>query len=146
MWPLGNNNSTEEKKDQPAVNTSPSKAKLLIVEDDEFFIQAYVTKFAQEGIDVEVATDGGMALEKVKALNPALIILDLMIPVKDGFLVLEELQGNPATKSIPIIISSNLDQDASVKKGIALGAKDYFVKSNVSLDEVVKKVKEYLPK
>jgi DNA-binding response OmpR family regulator len=111
-----------------------------------FFIQAYVTKFAQEGIDVEVATDGGMALEKVKALNPALIILDLMIPVKDGFLVLEELQGNPATKSIPIIISSNLDQDASVKKGIALGAKDYFVKSNVSLDEVVKKVKEYLPK
>ncbi|OGG13235.1 hypothetical protein A3D77_00500 [Candidatus Gottesmanbacteria bacterium RIFCSPHIGHO2_02_FULL_39_11] len=120
--------------------------KILIVEDDEFFIQAYVTKFAQEGLVVEVATDGAMAIQKVKAISPNLIILDLMIPVKDGFLVLEELQGNPLTKNIPIIISSNLDQDASVKRGISLGAKDYFVKANISLEELVKKVKEYLPK
>jgi len=147
MWPLGSDN-----KNNTNTNTSPqspsdsSKVKILIVEDDEFFIQAYVTKFAQEGLVVEVATDGAMAIQKVKAISPNLIILDLMIPVKDGFLVLEELQGNPLTKNIPIIISSNLDQDASVKRGISLGAKDYFVKANISLEELVKKVKEYLPK
>ena len=147
MWPLGSDN-----KNNTNTNTSPqspsdsSKVKILIVEDDEFFIQAYVTKFAQEGLVVEVATDGAMAIQKVKAISPNLIILDLMIPVKDVFLVLEELQGNPLTKNIPIIISSNLDQDASVKRGISLGAKDYFVKANISLEELVKKVKEYLPK
>jgi len=121
------------------------KPKVLIVEDDEAFIQAYFTQLTKENIDVEVAIDGEQALQKAKTSSPDLILLDLIIPVKDGFLVLAELKANPITKDIPVIIVSNIDQEASLQKGLTLGAKDYIVKTNISINALVAKIRKYLP-
>jgi len=75
-------------------------------------------------------------------------LLDLMMPVTSGFTVLEEIQksGDEKTTKIPIIVTSNLGQESDIEEAKKLGAVDFLVKSNVSLKDLVLKVKEYLPK
>jgi len=114
--------------------------KILIVEDDKFLASAYKLKFQKTDLEVKIASDGEEALELVKTYKPDAILLDLIIPKLDGFSVLEKLQSDATFKKIPVIITSNLGQDADIKKGMALGAKDYFIKSNISLEEIVNRV------
>lgn len=75
-----------------------------------------------------------------KQSNPDLILLDIVLPKLDGFDVLKKLKENPATKDIPVLIISNLGQDAEIEKGKELGAIDYLVKANVDLKEVLAKI------
>lgn len=126
-------------------NKTPSNKKyILVAEDDKFYGKIFKRKFSKEGYDVEVASDGEKTLEKMRDKKPDLLLLDLVMPVKDGFEVLEEMQANDQLKGIKVIVISNLGQEGDVEKAKKLGASDYFIKSNVSIKEVVEIVKKNL--
>ncbi|MBU0648975.1 response regulator [Patescibacteria group bacterium] len=120
------------------------KKYILVVDDDVFLAKIYKTKLSKEGFELSLAHDGEEALVQIKQKRPDLILLDLMMPKKDGFEVMEELAKDPECKKIPIIILSNLGQESDVERGLALGAKDYFVKANVSLNDIVKKITKHI--
>ena len=117
---------------------------LLIIEDEEFLVQALKDSFEQEGYEVDVALDGDEGMAHIAKTRPDLILLDLLMPKKDGFYVLEQVKKNPDLKMIPIIVLSNLGGDEEIKKALSLGADDYFVKSQHAIQEILEKVKDYL--
>lgn len=117
--------------------------KILIVEDDSFLISAYKVKFTKEGFDVSVASNGEEALELLKTISPEVIVLDLIMPKMDGFATLEALKKDPALAGIPVIIASNLGQSEDIEKGKNMGAVDFIIKSDMSLDELVEKVRKF---
>ena len=118
--------------------------KILIVEDEKILREVLRDEFVHHQFNVETARDGEEALMKAKTMEIDFILLDLMLPKKNGFEVLEALQADPATESIPVIILSNLGQDEDIKRALKLGAIDYFVKAQHPIKEVVEKVKEIL--
>lgn len=122
-----------------------NKKKIMVVEDDEHISKVYEIKFAKEGIDVSLARDGEEAVVKITAEKPDVILLDLMIPKKDGFGVLEEIKKNPELVNIPVIILSNLGQKVDQDRALALGANEYLVKVDYSIQDVINKAKGYLP-
>lgn len=118
---------------------------VCIIEDDVFINKAYTSKFAHENISIKIAEDGERGMQLLESNDkPSLILLDLMLPKKNGFEVLEEIKKNPTLKNIPVIIMTNLGQAADAKRGLALGAIEYLVKANIKIDEIIKKVKGYL--
>lgn len=127
--------------------TPSAKKKILIIEDDQFLKRIYDIKLKKEGFEVKLASDGDEGIEKLKeGWKPELILLDLIMPKKNGFEVLEEIKMDNGLADIPVVILSNLGQEADIKRGIELGAVDFLVKTEFSIDAVVNKVKEYLAK
>lgn len=120
--------------------------KILIIEDDPFLNEIYSAKFSQSGFQIEVAIDGKKGLEKVKANQPDLILLDIVLPKMDGFQVLKRIKEDPKLKAIPIILLTNLGQQSEVEKGLALGADEYIIKAHFTPTAIVVKVKEVLNK
>jgi len=118
--------------------------KILIVEDEEALFNVLRERFANEGYEVGIAEDGEKAIIEARKFKPDIILLDLILPKKDGLSVLEELKADAELKAIPVIILSNLAEDDSIKKGLALGAQDYFVKTQHPIGEVVEKVDSYI--
>ncbi len=116
--------------------------RLLIVEDDEFLVDAYQTKLQREAIILDIARDGTEAIEKISSYKPDLIVLDLLMPRKDGFEVLRHMRDNGHTT--PVIVASNLDTKEKIQEALDLGAKDFFVKSEISVSELVDKLKNHL--
>ena len=119
-------------------------ASILIAEDDKFLSSAYRLKFSKKGFTVYIALDGQDAINILSTTRPDIILLDLVMPVKDGFSVLSELKSNEQFNTIPVIITSNLSQKEDIDKAKGLGAIDFVVKSDVSLDDLVKKVQKIL--
>ena len=117
---------------------------ILIVEDEEFLSLALKDNLTAEGSTVDIAANGDEAVEHIRKKKPDLILLDLLMPKRDGFYVLEEVKKNPEWKLIPIIVLSNLGGDAEIKRALEMGADDYFVKSQHPIEEVIEKVKDYL--
>ena len=93
---------------------------------------------------VEVAEDGVQAIEKITSLRPALVLLDLIMPNKNGFQVLEEIKGNAALSTIPMVVFSNLNQEEDREKAKALGAVDFWVKSDIAITDVIAKISQYI--
>lgn len=120
------------------------KKKVMIVEDDEHISKVYEIKLAKEGFSTMLARDGEEAVTKILAEKPDLVLLDLMIPKKDGFGVLEEIKKDPSIANIPIIILSNLGQKNDQERALALGANEYLVKVDYPIQEIIDKVKGYL--
>ncbi len=118
--------------------------KMLIIEDEEASASVLEEKFAKEKYEIKVARDGESGMSYVKSFHPDIVLLDLVIPKKNGFEVLEEIKTNKATESIPVVVLSNLSEDSDIKKCLALGASDYFAKSQHPINEVVEKVKGVL--
>lgn len=113
--------------------------RILIVEDDQFLTEAYKAKLSHhKTIKIDIAQDGNEALEKIKTQKPDAIILDLVMPNLDGFGFLETLKNNNVT--IPVLVASNLGSPEDVKRAMDLGAKDYFVKSDASVKDIIDKV------
>ena len=117
---------------------------ILIVEDENFLVKALKDNFEAAGYVVDVALDGEDAIEKVQMSHPDLVLLDLLLPKKDGFFVLETLKKNPELQKIPVIVLSNFGGDDSIKRAITAGADDYLVKSQHSIDEVIGCAKKHL--
>lgn len=120
------------------------KQKVLLVEDDLSLLKIYSNKLKINDFEVSIATTGDEGLRKAQVDQPNLILLDLILPGKDGFLVLEELKSSPSTDQIPVIILSNLGQQTDIERGKRLGAVDYLVKSDISLVDLVGKVKKFI--
>ncbi|HUW71727.1 MAG TPA: response regulator [Candidatus Humimicrobiaceae bacterium] len=120
------------------------KQKILMIEDDPFLRKLYRNKLTLAGLEVIEAINGEEGLNKVKTEKPSLVLLDIILPRKSGFDVLIELKGNEKTRDIPVIILSVLGQTQDIIKGMTLGAEDYLIKSNITISEVVTKVREYL--
>jgi len=117
-----------------------------MMEDNIFLRKLYREKLTRAGFDFIEATNGIEGINKVNTESPDLVILDLILPRKNGFDVLTEMKGDSKTRNIPVIILSNLGQEIDIKEGLALGAKEYLIKTEVRLLEVVNKVKKWLPR
>jgi two-component system response regulator VicR len=120
------------------------KFKILIVEDDEYVAKVYRLKFESEGMEPVISGDGEDAVEKILSIKPDLVLLDLMLPKKDGFWVLEKVRQNPVSFRTPVIVLSNVWEQADKERALVLGANDFLVKIDTSIQEVVDKVKERL--
>ena len=118
--------------------------KILFIEDESALQKAVTAVLAEEGFEVRSAVTGEDGLVAARRDIPDLILLDLVLPQKDGFAVLEELKKDPATSRIPVIIMSNLESSADVQKALDRGAMTYLVKMNYKLEEVVEKIKQIL--
>ena len=124
-------------------------AKILLVEDDLFLSSLLKNRLEKEKFEVLAAHDGDEALKLLRDSKPDLILLDIILPGKSGFEVLEEMQADPQLRDkvkIPVVIISNLGQESDLERGRELGVVDYFVKARISIDDLVKKVDGYLPK
>lgn len=119
--------------------------KILFVEDEPSLQKAIGEVLTQEGFEVLNAVDGEQGLEMAEK-KPDLILLDLILPKKDGFEVLKALKENEKLKSIPVIVLTNLEGTGDVEKALELGATTYLVKANYELEDVITKIKEHLKK
>ena len=121
--------------------------KILLGEDEEFVARSYVRKLEVEGFTVLHARNGEEVLSLARSERPDLIILDLMMPLKTGFEVLTEIKSDADKKvaAIPIIVASNLGQQSDIDTALSSGAVDFLIKSNISLKEMIAKVKDHLP-
>jgi len=120
--------------------------RVLVAEDDKFLIKAYSSKLKKEGFEAILAVDGEEAISQAMAKSPEIILLDLVMPKKDGFEVLSELKQSDKTRNIPVVVLSNLGQEEDIDRCKALGADDYLVKSSISINDVVEKIREILAK
>ncbi len=120
--------------------------KILMIEDDIFLRKIYRDKLMRAGFEFIEAINGEEGLSKVISEKPDLILLDLILPRKNGFEVLTEIKSKKNLRRIPVVILSNLAQEADKTRGLELGAADYLVKTDVTLAEVVEKIKEWLLK
>lgn len=121
-----------------------NKKTVLIVEDEPFLSSILKSKLTKEGFNVLMGENGIEALEKVKLQAVDIVLLDLMMPKMNGFDVLKEMQSDDNLKDIPVIILSNLGQSSDVQRGKDLGAVDYIIKSDISINEVLRKVKSHI--
>lgn len=121
-----------------------SKKKILLVEDDKFITDIYSTKLKELKYEVKTAGNGKEALKLLKDFKPDLILLDVIMPKMDGFGLLDYAKKEKSLKDIPIVLLTNVSEDANVKKGLKKGAKDYLVKHYFRPSEVVEKIKEYI--
>lgn len=120
--------------------------KILIIEDDEFLLRMYTAKLTLEGYRVISAVDGDKGIRSAIKHNPDLILLDLILPKKDGFEVLKELKAKSETKNIPVLVLTNLGQKQDIDRCFALGVTDYLIKAHFIPSEVVVKINRILEK
>ena len=116
--------------------------KVLSIEDDVFLSSLVSGKLIEAGFSVITAATGTDGLAKIKLEHPHLVLLDIMLPDMGGFEILQQLKSDPDTKSIPVIILSNLGGRDEIEKGIELGAASYLVKSNILPHEVAEMVSQ----
>jgi len=126
--------------------TAKAGKTVLVVEDDNFLIKAYEAHLAKAGFHVRTALDGVEAVESLKKVMPDIILLDLVMPRMDGFDVLEEMQKKSEWKKIPIVVVSNLGQESDRDRSLKLGAVEYIVKSDFSLQQTVDLISKHLKK
>lgn len=116
--------------------------KVLVVEDDAFLLKAYMAKLQNSGFDVQSATDGEEALAALERVKPDIVLLDLVMPRKDGFQTLQDIRSNPAYKDMPIFVVSNIGQQEELDRAKELGANELLLKSNLSMAELVEKIQK----
>lgn len=120
--------------------------KLLLVEDDPFLSSLLKARLAKEGFEVSYAADGEEALEMVRKEKPDLVLLDLILPKKSGFEVLEIMRDDPRLIKLPVMIVSNLGQESDIARGKELGAVAYFIKAKTSIDVLAKEISGFFTK
>jgi CheY-like chemotaxis protein len=126
------------------------KARILLVDDDVDFVESTKIALETKPYEVIVAHEGDEGLRKAREENPDLIILDVIMPVKDGFTAAEHLKKDPQLSKIPVIMltafsSKGQDTSIPVSRGFTLETEDYIEKP-VSPDELLAKVEKYLQK
>lgn len=119
------------------------KMKVLIVDDEPLNVDYIEQRLEDLNYEIITAADGQEALNKIKSDHPDLILLDLMMPVLDGFAVLSEVKADPSLRDTPVIIISADHDSKSIVRGIKQGADDYLTKP-VNAELLVKKVKDFL--
>jgi len=118
--------------------------KVLVIDNDGFTRTVYESEFHQENIEVELAADGEDGIVKVKKINPTLVLLDLILPKKNGFEVISAIRADKKLSKIPIIVASGLNQETDIKEALRLGATKYFSKDSYSLKQIIQEVLKVL--
>lgn len=122
--------------------TTRKGIRVYVVEDDPLLRNLLNTKLKASSFPSSFSIDGGNVVPKILEFNPQVIILDLMLPIKNGFEILEELKTNPSLKSIPVIVFSNRDSQEDKQKVFSLGADRFFVKAMTDLSVLVETIEE----
>ena len=117
---------------------------IMIIEDDKFLSSLMKARLEKDGFTIMQAFDGEEAIQGFKQRTPDLIILDLIMPKVTGFEVLQTISITPELQRVPVVILSNLAQDSDIEKARQLGAREYFVKVKVSIDDLVGRIKNLL--
>jgi CheY-like chemotaxis protein len=110
--------------------------RVLLVEDDRFLRRACEASLRQLGLTVTTAADGEEGLRLARSERPDIILLDMLMPKLSGLEVLRALRSDEATRSMPVLILSNSSREQDIAKVTRLGVSGYFVKSNLSLQEL----------
>jgi DNA-binding response OmpR family regulator len=118
--------------------------KVLIVEDEQTLLKTIEFTLKDKGYETFTAADGEIALQQIKENKPDIILLDILLPKKNGLDVLKEMKLDSELAETPVLLLTNLSDEESISQGVALGARGYFVKSDMTLDEVAEKVAEVL--
>ncbi|NTV55045.1 MAG: response regulator [Candidatus Moranbacteria bacterium] len=121
-----------------------TKGNVLVVEDDEFISAIYEKKLTTEGYSVRLAKNGEEALRMMREERPDVVLLDIIMPIKDGFDTLTEMRADEHLKDIRVAVLSNLSDDREMGRMKELHAIDYLVKANVSVQELAGKVAAYI--
>ena len=125
-------------------NTILSTLTVVVVEDNSDLAQLLKKSLQSQAINVTVITRGDQVIKYLKNNRVDLIFLDIILPGKDGYQVLKEIKNNDNTKQIPVIILTNLSNTEQVERGINLGAADFLVKTNVTLEEIKKLMHKHI--
>ena len=120
------------------------KKKILIIEDEPSLLKAMSEAFLLEGCEVAQAIDAEQGMAELSRFGPDLILLDLILPGKNGFEILKELKSSSAYAKIPVVILSNLDDEGEIQQGLKLGAADFLIKADYDLADLVEIVKKYI--
>jgi len=118
--------------------------KILLIEDDKLFVRIYRNQLTKAGYEVKFLENGLNAVKTAREFKPDLVMLDIVMPIKDGFDSLTELKADPTTKEIPVFVLSALESASDVKKVRDLQAKKYIFKSSNSLTNVIAEIKNFL--
>lgn len=118
--------------------------KILLVEDDIFILELYKRELLKAGYELDTCANGGDAIKMVEGKDYDLVMLDIMIPGRDGIAVLKEIKNNPKKKTIKVIMLTNLGQDDIIKKTQEIGAEGYLVKADYNPYQILDEVKKHL--
>ncbi|MBI1862660.1 response regulator [Candidatus Microgenomates bacterium] len=119
---------------------------ILLVEDDIFILELYQRELVKSGFEVQTCSDGNTALKLVEEKDYDLVMLDIMIPEKDGIAVLTSIKQNPKKKDTKVLMLTNLGQEDIIKKTHDLGAAGYLIKADYNPYQVIEEVKKYIAK
>jgi len=122
------------------------KKKILIIEDDKSLVSILRGAIDLEKFGITLALEAQEGIEKAILEHPDLIVLDILLPGQSGFECLQILKERKETRNIPVIILSNLGQEEEIRKGLELGAVDYLVKADYSIDKVINKITKTIKK
>ena len=122
------------------------KGKILLVEDDAFMRELFARGLREAGFTVDDVPDAETGLETLPKTMPEVILLDLLLPGKSGFDFLEEIKQDKSYRHIPVIVVSNLGSKGDIDHAIDLGAADFLVKANSTIDEIISKSEKFIEK
>lgn len=114
--------------------------KILLIEDEEILINLLQKKLVEGGYDVLVARNGEEGLKNIREIRPDIVLLDIIMPKKGGFEVMEEMANDENLNTIPIVVISNSGQPVELDRAKRLGAKDWLIKTEFDPEEVLEKV------
>ena len=120
------------------------KQKVLIVEDDIALYNMYSTELKLRDFDVVNVSDGALAINTIKKEKPDIVLLDVMLPQKNGLDILQEMKSDDEIKSIKVVMLTNYGTDENISKAVELGAEDYIMKYNIVPSELSGKVMSIL--
>jgi|SRR3989338_1876102 len=126
------------------INMESKKPTILIIEDDAVLLAALTEKLQFSGYRVSAAGDGAIGLDLIRTEKPDLILLDILLPKKNGFEILADIKDDGEISKIPVIVISNSGQPVEIKKLLELGVKDYLVKAEFDPEEVLEKIEKVL--
>lgn len=121
-----------------------NKTKIILIEDDEFVRKMYEIGLGNAGFEVISAINGEDGLKLIQEVPSDLVFLDIIMPKFNGFEVLKKLNELDIIKNLKVVMLTNLEQESDLSKALELGAKDYIVKSDSTIKEIVKKIKKIL--
>ncbi|MFH1253113.1 MAG: response regulator [Candidatus Uhrbacteria bacterium] len=121
-----------------------AKKLIYVAEDDLAYSRVYKSKLESEGFDVVIIVEGEKVIPALKKKRPDLLVLDLIMPGKNGFEILQEIRASQKLKNLKVIIASNLSQESDQDRAKKFGITDFFVKADVSVMEMVAKIKNSL--
>jgi len=128
-----------------ATSKTGTKKTILVVEDDRFYSNICKTKLTKEGYTVVIVSNGAWAVKYLEKQKPGLVLLDLIMPEFDGFEFLKTVRSNPQLADLPIIALTNLSQPEDKQKASVYGITDYIVKTSISIQDLITRIRKVLP-